>query len=123
MDISDRIAIKMEEQGRSRPDLARALGVSGSRANISSTGKRISLSPKKEELPKIADFLNTTVEYLLTGKNNQTAIGDNNIVGNNQVNQPIEHGDPHIQSILDLKIPDAKKYELLDKYLESKIQK
>ena len=67
MDIVDRLFELVDEKFKEQKDFAFALGVPAPR--ISEWRKRNSASfSKKEMLPKIAEVLGTTSEYLLTGE-------------------------------------------------------
>lgn len=71
MTISQRIFFLMEKQGKKQKELSKFTGISTS--TISAWNKR-GTNPAADTISTIADFLEVTVDYLLTGKENQTAI-------------------------------------------------
>lgn len=70
MDIINRINIKLAEIGKSGAEMSRDLGLSNSIYSQWNTGKA---KPSKRTLSRIAPYLKTTVEYLLTGENEKPA--------------------------------------------------
>ena len=65
MDIGDRIEQKRTEKGMSQEELAAKVGYK-SRSSINKIEKNVQ-RPKADDLSKIAETLNTTVDYLLNG--------------------------------------------------------
>ena len=65
MTISQRIFEELKKQGKKQKDLALYIGLSTSAV---SDWKKKGTNPAAENLSVIADFLNISIEYLLTGK-------------------------------------------------------
>ena len=73
MDIVDRLFELVDEKYKEQKDFANAIDVPAPR--VSEWRKRKSASySKKDILPKIADVLGTTTEYLLTGEGPKTRV-------------------------------------------------
>ena len=73
MDIIDRINLCLAEIGKTGAEMSRDLGLSNSAYSQWNTHK---YHPSKKTLAKIAPYLKTTVEYLLTGKKEPATYGD-----------------------------------------------
>lgn len=65
MDIIDRINLRLAEIGKNGAEMSRDLGLSNSAYSQWNTHK---YRPSKKSLSIMAPYLQTTVEYLLTGK-------------------------------------------------------
>ena len=62
--IVNRINAMLAEKGISKQEFYEACGITSASYSLWNTGKT---TPRRKNLEIIADFLNTTVEYLLTG--------------------------------------------------------
>lgn len=65
MDVIDRINLRLAEIGKNGAEMSRDLGLSNSAYSQWNTHK---YRPSKKSLSIMAPYLQTTVEYLLTGK-------------------------------------------------------
>lgn len=65
MTMTQRINALLAEKGIGKYDFYRACRISSGAFSMWHTGRTV---PSKKSLEAIADYLNTTVEYLLTGK-------------------------------------------------------
>lgn len=64
--ISERIFIELKKNNKRQIDLVQWLNTSGSTV---SDWKKYNRTPPAELIPKIASFLNVSLEFLLTGNN------------------------------------------------------
>lgn len=116
MNIYDRISSLLRQQHKSRRDLSIATGISYN--TITSLFQRQSDNMKLSTIQAIADFLNVTVEYLITGlqtKNQlrEQSIFDDDSSGEDRIEQELKR----IVKTLNQKhktILLAKAYELED---------
>lgn len=69
MTISQRIFEELQKQGKKQKDLAAFIGISTSAV---SDWKKKGTNPAAENISAIADFLNVSLEYLLTGEEKKT---------------------------------------------------
>ncbi|WP_278976623.1 helix-turn-helix domain-containing protein [Oligella urethralis] len=70
--LSNRIKLKLEERGFKQVDLANATGVSTAAVNKWITGNTKNL--KSENLIAISKFLDVSIQWLVTGKDNPIPI-------------------------------------------------
>ena len=78
MTISERIFQLFEEQKKKQADLARVLGV---RQNTITNWKQTTTSPASEHLEAIAAFFGVSIDYLVTGREQQHSIVAQGIFG------------------------------------------
>ena len=69
MDTRERIFLLMDAQFKEQREFAAALGVA---PGVISTWRSGQTHSYRKHLPRIAELLNTTVEYLLTGEEQKT---------------------------------------------------
>lgn len=123
MTIYDRISELLKQQHHSRKDLSIATGISYN--TLTSLFQRQSDNMKLSTIQSIADFLNVTVEYLITGVNTknhlkeQSVFDQDNIRGEDRVEQELiriakKLNQKHKTILL------AKAYELEDSEKNSK---
>lgn len=62
--ITSRINALLAEKGISKQEFYKGCGISSASYSLWNTGKTF---PKRKSLEKVADFLDTSVDYLLTG--------------------------------------------------------
>lgn len=115
MTLYKRITDKLDQMNKTRKDLCDATGLSYN--TLTSQFQRESKNMKLDTIILIAQYLNVTVEYLVTGKENSLLIKDNNSSYLNS-NDVIDQELIKIINTLDYKdktILLAKAYELENK--------
>jgi len=91
--ISERILTTLQQQGKKQKDLADFLGI---RAGAISDWKNKGVTPSPVLLPKIAEFLNETIDYLLTGADDKGNLSHNSIInGNKNTTLIVQNGEHH----------------------------
>lgn len=81
MDVMNRIIDRLSELGLSQADLCKELGINYS---VFTTWKKRGTEPPTKFLVHICEFLNITLDYLLTGKDHSTISSSNvGAIGNN----------------------------------------
>ncbi len=77
MTIYDRISELLKQQHQSRKDLSEATGISYN--TLTSLFQRQSDNMKLSTIQAIADFLNVTVEYLITGSHTKNQLKEQSV--------------------------------------------
>ena len=86
MTISKRIFDVLKKSGKKQADLAKYAGV---RSNTVSDWKNKNINPSADLIPKIAEFLGVSCDYLLTGKEPAAIMASN--IHNSAVVQGTRH--------------------------------
>ena len=119
MTISQRIFFLMEKQGKKQKELSTFTGISTS--TISAWNKR-GTNPAADTISTIADFLEVSTDYLLTGKEcyaDETEKG-NNIHTGNVTNSKIVGGHDNSSDSSDSVSDDALEIDKIIKSFEPK---
>lgn len=106
--FADRMNIAMRKENMSISDTAKKTGIGKGLISYYANGKAI---PKIDKISSIAQALNVPVEWLVSGENRNTELGDYNLNRNH-----LESVDPGLIPYLDeLSDPKNKKRILFDK--------
>lgn len=109
MDIVDRIFELVDEKFKEQRDFASALGVA---ASVISAWRRRKSTSFNKYLPQIAETLETSVEYLLTGKKDPApAVSDSDTISEDEIKAAFWGGDKDLsQEDLDAMWKDVKRF-------------
>jgi transcriptional regulator with XRE-family HTH domain len=114
--ISERIFDVLKRSGKKQADLAKHVGV---RSNTVSDWKNKGINPSADLIPKIAEFLGVSCDYLLTGKEHPGISASNIhnsavVQGNHATTLIVKNGKEEGRELSDQEVELLRIFNLLD---------